>query len=98
MHQVRESIGVALSVLCSNLRLHANFADSNLHEEGNLKAGSWDRFLVERASELVANIQHASQSDNMEMAEGTSSEKGFLSGDSLDDVKWMETVPFFITN
>ncbi|KAL8135505.1 hypothetical protein AgCh_010229 [Apium graveolens] len=94
--QVRESIGVALSVLCSNLRLHANFADSNLHEEGKLKAGSWDRFLVERASELVANIQHASQSDNMEIAEGASSEKGFSTGDSLDDVKWMETVFHFV--
>lgn len=93
VHQVRESIGVTLSVLCSNLRLHANFSDSNLHE-GNLKAGSWDKFLVERASELVANIQHASLSDNMEIAEGTSSEKGFSSGDSLDDVKWMETVLF----
>lgn len=95
VYQVRESIGVTLSVLCSNLRLHAHFADFNLHEDGNLRAGSWDKLLVERASEVVANIQHASQSDNMVIAEGSSSEKGFSSSDLPNAMKWMETVLFF---
>lgn len=94
VHQVRESIGITLSVLCSNLRLHANFTNSNLQEDGNLNAGSWDKFLVERASELVANIQHALQADNMEIADGNGHANGFPNGGAQDDMKWMETVLF----
>lgn len=94
--QVRESIGVTLSVLCSNIRLNASFTGNNSHEEGNVDVGgkvegrSWDGFLVERASELVVNIQNASQSDNMEIATDASSD--LSNGNCQDDVKWMETV------
>ncbi|WOG97891.1 hypothetical protein DCAR_0417232 [Daucus carota subsp. sativus] len=94
--QVRESIGITLSVLCSNLRLHANFTNSNLQEDGNLNAGSWDKFLVKRASELVANIQHALQADNMEIADGNGHANGFPNGGAQDDMKWMETVFHFV--
>lgn len=95
MDQVRESIGVTLSVLCSNIRLNASFTSNSLHEEGNLEdgrleGGSWDRFLVERASELVVNIQNANQSDNMEISSDTSSD--LSNGTCQDDIKWMETV------
>ncbi|KAF8409809.1 hypothetical protein HHK36_005888 [Tetracentron sinense] len=98
---VREAIGVALSVLCSNIRLYASFAHDHLdggktNVDDPLKVGSWDRLLTERASELVMNIQNASQSDNLEGPVDISRENGFSNGESKDDVKWMETMFHFI--
>ncbi|XP_059446423.1 proteasome activator subunit 4-like [Corylus avellana] len=100
--QVREAIGVTLSVLCSNIRLYASSDLDHSHEGGNsnvnyqLKEGSWVQFLIERASELVMNIQNTSQSDNSEIPTDVRDQNGHLNGDSKDDVKWMETLFHFI--
>lgn len=99
---VREAIGVTLSVLCSNIRLHASFSHEYSHEGGNsgidnyLKEERWAQFITERASEAVTNIQNNNQSDNLEMSANTSTQNGHLKGDSLDDVKWMESLFHFI--
>lgn len=98
MEQVREAIGVTLSILCSNIRLHSSFARDYSHEGGNsdvdnpLKEENWVLFLTERASDVVTNIQNASQSDNLEIPAQTTLQNGSLNGDTQDDVKWMETV------
>ncbi|KAH9652583.1 proteasome activator subunit 4 [Citrus sinensis] len=70
---VREAIGVTLSVLCSNIRLHASFSHEYSHEGVNsdidnyLKEERWVQFLTERASESVTNIQNNNHSDNLEL-------------------------------
>ena len=96
--QVREAIGVALSVLCSNIRLCESFDHDGSHESASKGLGnqfdgrSWVLFLKERASEVVINIQNTTQSDNLETPENNTPENGHLNGDSQADVKWMETV------
>ncbi|XP_040985740.1 proteasome activator subunit 4-like isoform X1 [Juglans microcarpa x Juglans regia] len=100
--QVREAIGVTLSVLCSNIQLYASLeCDHSLERENTdvnyrLKEGSWVRFLIDRASELVVNIQNTSQSDNLETPADERHQNRRLNGDSKDDVKWMETIFHFI--
>ncbi|CAM8952984.1 unnamed protein product [Rhodiola kirilowii] len=97
--QVRETVGVALSVLCSNIRLFVSFSEysSNSEEitsEGNLiKEKNWSHLLTERAYELVKSIQKANQSDNMEMQ---TSEDAVSNGHSENDSKWMETLFHFM--
>lgn len=95
--QVREAIGVTLSVLCSNIRLHTTFTSNHSHGGDGFKIEerSWDQFLVERASELVISIQNASHSDKMEIQKDRSPDNGLVNGESQDDVKWMETVFFY---
>ncbi|KAH9652585.1 proteasome activator subunit 4 [Citrus sinensis] len=94
---VREAIGVTLSVLCSNIRLHASFSHEYSHEGVNsdidnyLKEERWVQFLTERASESVTNIQNNNHSDNLEVSANCSTQNGHLKGDSQDDVKWMES-------
>lgn len=95
--QVRESIGVTLSVLCSNIRLHASFSHDHLHQTGASSSdmqpgGSWDRYLIEQASELVLNLQNISVSETMEFATNKISDNGTSIDHSQDDIKWMETV------
>lgn len=103
MEQVREAIGVTLSVLCSNIQLYASLDSDHSREGGNSdvnyhrKEGSWVQFLIERASELVVTIQNTSQSDNSEILTDARHQSRYLSGDSKDDVKWMETVLIFTT-
>ncbi|CAI0540944.1 unnamed protein product, partial [Linum tenue] len=98
--QVREAIGINLSILCSNIRLHSSFS----HEEADHgsdnpnKTETWVAFLTERASEMVTSIQNTSQTDNMETAAHCSAENGTLNGDIQDDVKWMETLFHFIVS
>lgn len=97
--QVRESIGVTLSVLCSNIRLRMFYGNNDSYADEEFKIGgkSWDQYLIDRASELVVNVQLASHSDKMEtMQTDTSYENGTLNGNSQDDVKWMETLFHFI--
>ncbi|KAB1215010.1 Proteasome activator subunit 4 [Morella rubra] len=100
--QVREAIGVTLSVLCSNIQLYASLDSDHSREGGNSdvnyhrKEGSWVQFLIERASELVVTIQNTSQSDNSEILTDARHQSRYLSGDSKDDVKWMETLFHFI--
>ncbi|KAL6954576.1 hypothetical protein U1Q18_023924 [Sarracenia purpurea var. burkii] len=94
--QVREAIGVTLSVLCSNIQLHTSFTNQ-LHDGDNytIEERSWDQFLIKRASELVVSIQNGSQSDKMEILTDISLDNGLANGDS-QDVKWMETLFHFI--
>ncbi|KAK9941104.1 hypothetical protein M0R45_017731 [Rubus argutus] len=100
--QVREAIGVTLSVVCSNIRLYESFDLDHSHESaskgfGNQYNGrSWVLVLKERASEVVMNIQNTTQSDNLETPAIINPEIGHLNGDSQADVKWMETLFHFI--
>ncbi|PHU12877.1 Proteasome activator subunit 4 [Capsicum chinense] len=100
--QVRESIGVTLSVLCSNIRLQGSCNLVHPHEVGTssvhrkVEAGNWDHYLVERASELVVKIQNFSQSDTLDVQTDRISDNGVSSEQSHDDVKWMETLFHFI--
>lgn len=95
---MRESVGVTLSVLCSNIRLQVSHnqvhpqevGTSNVHRK--VEAGNWDHYLVERASELVVKIQSFSQSDTLDVQTDRISDSGVSSEQSHDDVKWMETV------
>lgn len=94
---VREAIAIALSVLCSNIRLHASFNPD--YKKGKLvngkSGGSWDIILQERATELVVSIQNANPSDNLEKLSDTNATSGSDSN-SPDDVQWMETLFHFI--
>lgn len=100
--QVRESIGVTLSVLCSNIRLQVSCNQVHPHEVGTsnvnrkVEAGNWDHYLVERASELVVKIQSFSQSDTLDVQSDIISDNGVSTEQSHDDVKWMETLFHFI--
>ncbi|KAI3456750.1 hypothetical protein Pfo_013413 [Paulownia fortunei] len=99
--QVREAIGVTLSVLCSNLRLSVSFDNDHLHEGGasstDVKAaGCWDQYLVKRASELVTKIQNVSVSETLEIPTDKILENGMSSDHSKDDIKWMETLFHFV--
>ncbi|CAJ2640178.1 unnamed protein product [Trifolium pratense] len=100
--QVREALGVTLSVLCSNIRLyHSSHRDNVGTEKTNdvddlMKDESWVQHLTERAAEAVVNIQIASQSDKAVNPIDTNSQNGHLDGDSQDDMKRMETLLYFI--
>ncbi|GAU13463.1 hypothetical protein TSUD_127600 [Trifolium subterraneum] len=100
--QVREALGVTLSVLCSNIRLYHSSNRDNVGDEKTndvddlIKDESWVQYLTERAAEAVVNIQIASQSDKAVNPIDTSSQNGHLDGDSQDDMKWMETLLYFI--
>ncbi|KAG5138566.1 hypothetical protein JHK82_023297 [Glycine max] len=100
--QVREALGVTLSILCSNIRLYHSSRHDNAQDERNdnvdslMKDESWVPFLTERAAEAVVNIQIATQSDKVVNPVDSSSQNGHLDGDSQDDIKWMETLLYFI--
>lgn len=94
---MREAIGVTLCVVCSNIQLYASFDHDHSHEgenrdiDGQLKEKNWVQFLVERASEVVLNIQQTNQSDSLG-SKMNIYQNGHQNGDSQEDVKWMETV------
>ncbi|KAL5071695.1 hypothetical protein RYX36_022582 [Vicia faba] len=101
--QVREALGVTLSVLCSNIRLYHSSDHDNAGGERTknvddnlIKDESWVQYLTERAAEAVVNIQIASQSDKAVNPIDSSSQNGHVEGDSQDDMKWMETLLYFI--
>lgn len=61
--------------------------DSRIEDE------TWFKVISARASEAVTNIQQASISDNsLDTSADVDMENAQSNGDSLDDVKWMETV------
>jgi proteasome activator subunit 4 len=98
---VREAIGVALSVVCSNLRLCASFGNDDLHKGGSSSTfmettGCWNQFLVKEAHELVTRIQNVSASENSEILPEKITENDTLRNHSHDDIKWMETLFHFI--
>ncbi|GKV36472.1 hypothetical protein SLEP1_g44600 [Rubroshorea leprosula] len=100
--QVREAIGVTLSVLCSNIRLYMSSVQYHSHEreitdvDNQLKEENWVQLLTERASELVVNIQNSSLCDILNPSADADTPNGYQNGDSQDDVKWMETLFHFI--
>lgn len=100
--QIREAIGVILSVLCSNIRLRMSYQQKHPSEEGRtdvdsqLKEENWFKLISARASEAVTNIQQASISDSLDTSADVDMENAQSNGDSLDDVKWMETLFHFI--
>ncbi|WCJ32534.1 Proteasome activator subunit 4 [Euphorbia peplus] len=97
--QVREAIGVNMSILCSNIRLYAsNHSSERPHTDFDKqpKEEEWVLLLTERASEMVINIQKTSPSDNLEIPTSIVPQNGSLNGDVQDDVKWMETLFHFI--
>lgn len=101
MEQVREAIGITLSVLCSNIRLHLSSAhdcEEASEIDNQLKEEKWVLVMKDRASDVVTNIQNTSPADNLETAGQTAFQNGYLNGDAQDDVKWMETVLIFRTN
>ncbi|OMO83857.1 Armadillo-like helical [Corchorus capsularis] len=99
--QVREAIGVSLSVLCSNIRLHMSSLQYHLVERGSdiyvqLKEENWVQLLTDRASKVVVNIQNSSLSDVLDSLTDINARNGYPNADSQDDVKWMETLFHFI--
>lgn len=96
--QVRQVLGITLTILCSNVRLyHKSHHDSaNDERQSNadnyLKDASWVQSLIGRAAEAVVNIQNATQSDKGANSMEINLENGRPDGDSQDDIKWMETV------
>ncbi|KAG2678329.1 hypothetical protein I3760_12G138800 [Carya illinoinensis] len=100
--QVREAVGVTLSVLCSNIRLYA-ISDHHHSREGanndvnNRLMEDCFQILTEKASHVLTNIQNASHCVNLETSRDISAPDVHLNGDSQDNVKWMETVavPFY---
>ncbi|KAF2298087.1 hypothetical protein GH714_013491 [Hevea brasiliensis] len=94
--QVREAIGVTMSILCSNIRLHHSSEGANADFDNLLKEENWVLFLTERASDVVTNIQKTSPLDNLEIPTRTVPQNGSLNGDAQDDVKWMETLFHFV--
>ncbi|MED6148307.1 hypothetical protein PIB30_051930 [Stylosanthes scabra] len=97
--QVREALGVSLSVLCSNIRLYHSTHHSNTSstDDTPMKDESWVQLLTERAAEAVVNIQNAGPSDKVtNNSIDARSQNGHIDSDSQDDVKWMETLLFFI--
>ncbi|KAF3796838.1 Proteasome activator subunit 4 [Nymphaea thermarum] len=95
--QVREAIGVTLSVLCSNIRLLT--ASRHMHSQESSEQiatysigdTSWDHHLIKRASELAANIQNTNQSPNLDPQAELILENGHENDVVKDDIKWMET-------
>uniref|UniRef100_A0A1J3I7C0 Proteasome activator subunit 4 n=1 Tax=Noccaea caerulescens TaxID=107243 RepID=A0A1J3I7C0_NOCCA len=100
--QIREAIGVILSVLCSNIRLRMSYQQEHPSEEGRtdvdsrLNEENWFKLISARASEAVTNIQQASIADSLDTSADVDMENTQSNGDSLDDVKWMETLFHFV--
>lgn len=100
MGQVRETIGVTLSVLCSNIRLYA-LSDHHHSREGekndvnNQLMESCIKILREQSSQVLMTIQKASHCVSLETSRDSNAPDAYLNGDSQDDVKWMETVSVF---
>ncbi|CAK9321738.1 unnamed protein product [Citrullus colocynthis] len=93
--QVREAIGVTLSVVCSNIRLHASHPHDHSNEDvhGKLKEERWVKLLIEHATQAVKNIHNSSHSFNLDTSKV---QNGHSNVDSEDDVKWMETLFHFL--
>lgn len=93
--QVREVIGVTLSVLCSNMRLFSISGHSHVQEEDmveSLQREAWAKTIIEAASASAVNIQSANQFETMETATDINHENGCATTESQPDVKRMETV------
>lgn len=102
--QVREAIGVTLSVLCSNLRLSAASVHSSpekVEEEGGLMVGllqkkDWAKLLTEGVSELAMNILSRNHSDSMEITGELTHENVSVNKEVKADIRRMETMFHFL--
>jgi proteasome activator subunit 4 len=97
--QVREAIGVAMSIACSNVRLSGSFGpacspgelcgDVSMTEQtGN---EYWSKRLTDGATELSVSIQNNIQSKQLVLASDSATENGLDNNDEAD-AKRMETV------
>jgi proteasome activator subunit 4 len=97
--QVREAIGVAMSITCSNVRLSGSFGPSCSSGElcGDVsmteQTGNeyWSKRLTDGATELSVRIQNNIQSKQLELASDLGTENGLDNKDDAD-AKRMETV------
>ncbi|VFQ82480.1 unnamed protein product [Cuscuta campestris] len=99
--QVRESVGLTLSVLCSNIRLNElsnqvqphEVQISGLHQN---KKSCWDQYLMDEGLKIASNIQKPSQLNVYDISTNKASLNGASNDNSQDDAKWMETLFHFI--
>lgn len=93
--QVREAIGVALAILCSNLRLWAHRGDDKPDGETTMLE-HWVRCLVDRAHEIAMDIQKFNHFEDMPNAVDSVTEGSSGNTEILKDVKRMETILHFV--
>ncbi|VAI85409.1 unnamed protein product [Triticum turgidum subsp. durum] len=91
--QVREAIGVAMCVACSNVRLAGARSPGVLTEQSGNEY--WSKRLTDGATELSVSIQNNSQSKQLELASDSSTANG-LDNKEEADTKRMETIFHFM--
>ncbi|KAJ4793820.1 Proteasome activator subunit 4 [Rhynchospora pubera] len=98
--QVREAIGVTLSVICSNMRLLKTseplreVTGDTVMSEAASTYENWAKLITEKARELSFNIQNTSQSNKMDSTLESVRESG-LEDTETTDAKTMETIFHF---
>jgi proteasome activator subunit 4 len=100
--QVREAIGVAMCVTCSNMRLSGSFGPGS-HEElcGDVimieQTGNeyWSKRLTDGANELAVSIQNSIQSKQLESPSDSATENS-MDHREESDAKRMETIFHFM--
>ncbi|KAI4388556.1 hypothetical protein MLD38_000875 [Melastoma candidum] len=90
--QVREAIGLTLSVLWSNIQLYQSFPHDREYKD---RMETLADQLTRHASELVIRIQSSIRLEKSEDS-GSSVYQNGSAADSQDDIKWMETLFHFI--
>ncbi|GAB2279785.1 hypothetical protein Dimus_014424 [Dionaea muscipula] len=99
--QVREAVGVALCVVCSNIQLYTSVAHCHPGElEKNYidnygEWGGWSQILSEQATARALKIQNSLQLEDLESRSDAVPENG-LKNDIQEDMKWMETLFHFV--
>ncbi|KAK8926304.1 hypothetical protein KSP39_PZI018786 [Platanthera zijinensis] len=99
--QVREAIGVTLSILSSNLRLfitHTSKDPKSVEDSvmtKSLQTEGWAKTLTERALESAINIQNSSQFESMEFSSHLY-RNGFTNTEAKTDIRRMEMLFHFI--
>lgn len=101
MTQIREVIGAALSVLCSNIQCFASFANSHIDNGSSSMAdsqvdGSWVWKLTHRSSEISENIQNSNRFTELHDSADVTNEYSFLNNELQRDINTMETVIFVL--
>ncbi|XP_025810985.1 proteasome activator subunit 4 [Panicum hallii] len=100
--QVREAIGVAMCVTCSNMRLSGSFGPgsreelcgdvSMIEQTGN---EYWSKRLTDGANELAVSIQNSIQSKQLESPSDSATENS-MDHREESDAKRMETIFHFM--
>ncbi|XP_078165661.1 proteasome activator subunit 4-like isoform X3 [Carex rostrata] len=99
--QVREAIGVTLSVICSNMRLFKTSeplrevtGDTVMSDTTASAYENWAKLITEKAHELSLNIQNTNQYNKIDSALESAQETG-LKDTETEDAKTMETIFHF---